>query len=184
MTDARFPSPDQMPARIDAVDQRARTVASGLADDLLRRRPATGGWSVGELLEHLVTSWDAYAVEIRRALDRSDLPRGNPAQWSPGFAGGFLLRSMLTSRRMPAPKVFRPVHEPRAETLDAFLRTTRELRELIGRAQGLDWNAIHVRSPVSGLIRVRLGAALALQVLHAERHLGQAERVRAEVIAG
>ncbi len=171
-----------MPGRIDAIERRATAVASDLDEEQLRRRPSSGGWSVGELLGHLVTSFDAYARSMRAALGRPDLPRGNPADWSTGLAGGFILRTMVSRRRFPAPKVFRPKETPGVHSLPEFLRTTRELREFIDQSRGLDWNAIRLSSPVSSLIRIRLGEALAMQVVHAERHLGQAERVRAEIM--
>jgi hypothetical protein len=42
----------------------------------------------------------------------------------------------------------------------------------------VDLNRIKVRSPITPLVRFNLGDALTLQVVHAQRHLAQARRVR------
>jgi hypothetical protein len=45
----------------------------------------------------------------------------------------------------------------------------------------MDWRRVRMRSPVAPLLRMNLGDALTVLVVHAERHAGQIERVKAAV---
>jgi hypothetical protein len=48
----------------------------------------------------------------------------------------------------------------------------------VRRAATLDWRRTRTTSPISPLIRLNLGDCFTILVVHAQRHLGQIDRLR------
>ena len=162
----------------EAVIRRIRETLSGVGPDVMVRRPASGGWSVAEVLEHLIISADSYLDAVRRLTRENAGSRADPTTvWKPSLMGGLLTGSLRNPRRLPAPGLYKPGPQPRAGVLDEFLRRQEEAGRLIVDAGVLDWRRTRMRSPVLPIIRMNLGDALTVLVVHAERHAGQIERV-------
>jgi hypothetical protein len=154
-----------------------RSLAGPLTPAQLAWTPPEGGWSVGQVLEHLVVANGLY-LELCEAL----VARGTPvpgAAWKPTLLGGLLARTMApeAKRKLPAPKVFRPGPAARADVLAAFTAMQERLATLIDRAATLDWRRLKGPSPVTSLVRVNLGDAFQVLVNHNNRHLNQARRI-------
>jgi hypothetical protein len=167
-------------ARIEETNRAMREAVEPLDAAGLARRPPAGGWSVGEVLEHLVVAGGIYNDHTRSVLDgarHARRPESGP--WRPSMMGGFLVRGLdpRSARRVPAPKIFKPGPQPRPDVFGAFLDTQRELAGLIRRAEDFDLARVRTYSPVSRLIRINLGDCLTIPVVHAERHLQQIRRV-------
>lgn len=163
-------------------DARVESLVRPLSDAQLRWRPPDGGWSIAEVLEHLCIAYDAYIPLLRESIDSPNARRADEdAPWSATLAGGMLVRSFASDRRLPAPKIFRPGPEPRPDVLDEFLARERELGERLTSARTVDLRGVKMSSPVSRLVRINVGDALGILVQHARRHLGQMVRVRARV---
>lgn len=189
-----YPQPDPMLQRELHQSLRARTIASHahiaeltrpLDQDRLFRRPTAGGWSVGEVLEHLCVASEAYDPLILDVLRRARPDAGAPLrEWRPTFFGGFLVRSLAASRKLPAPKKIRPGPSPRGGIVEHFLAKQLAHASHLDDAAGYDWSALTLRSPlVPKLIRplatMNLGDAFSVDVVHVERHAKQMERVLA-----
>lgn len=162
--------------RLEALDRRAAAWGSG-STPLDRALPA-GGWTVGQVLEHLCLGHDSYLAPMGKLMDgRGPDPRAATARWKPTVMGGLLARSLAARRRMRAPGIYRPGPTPRAGVLDAFVARQRQLDELLDRATALVWQELRMASPVTRLIRLNLGDAFEVLVTHAERHFGQIDRI-------
>ena len=171
-------------ARTDAADARARALTAGLNAAVLRRAPSDGGWSIGQVFEHLIVSADSYLETLPRIIAAARERRVGEAAtvWAPSLMGGWLARSLAPgTRRMPAPKSYRPGPEPRADVVAAFLARQAAFKRAMEDAAEVDWRRVRLGSPVLGLIRINLGDAFLINTVHVERHLGQVERVLAEV---
>lgn len=142
------------------------------------KRPPTGGWSVAEVLEHLIVSADSYLHDIRPLVEqaRPSVASGDP-MWKPTLAGGLLVWSLKSPRKLPAPRSYKPGPSPRPRVLEEFLQRQEHVGRLITESAGLDWRRVKMRSPVAPILRMNLGDALTILVTHAERHAGQIERV-------
>lgn len=163
-------------------DARVAVLVQALSDRQLRWRPPGGGWSIGDVLEHLCVVHDSYARVMRPLIDAPNVRRvADGGQWGPTLIGGMMVKSFRSDRKLPAPKLFRPAPEPRANVLEEFLARERELQDELERARHLDLRTTKLASPVSRLVRINLGDALGILVEHARRHLGQMERVRGRV---
>lgn len=162
----------------EAVIRRIRDAVSSVPPDTLTRRPVSGGWSVAEVLEHLIISADSYLDLVRRSTRENASARADAtATWKPSLMGGMLTESLRNPRKLPAPGMYKPGPTPRAGVLDEFLRRQEEVGRLIIDAGDLDWRHVRMRSPVLPIIRMNLGDALTIPVVHAERHAAQIERV-------
>lgn len=162
-----------------AVIRRIREAVSGVAPDALLRRPATGGWSIAEVLEHLIVSADSYLDLVRPVIKRGNGGDGQSARWRPSIMGGLLAASLRNERKLPAPSMYKPGPNPRPKVLEEFVRRQEEVSRLIADAGDMDWRRIRLRSPVLSWLRMNLGDALTVLVVHAERHAAQIERVKA-----
>jgi hypothetical protein len=165
-----------------AVIDRIRTAVAPMSADVLRQRPRSGGWSTAEILEHLVISMDSYLDRLRPIVDAATSRTPFPdVMWKPSFMGRLLVGSFRSPRRMRAPRIYRPGPTPRAQILAEFINRQMEVGRLITEGSRLDWTRTHFRSPAIGLIRMNLGDAFTVPVVHAERHAAQIERVRTSI---
>lgn len=178
---------EQLLRDAQAISGRAREVAAALSPEQLVWSPPDKGWSVAQVFEHLCITHDSYLDRVERTLADPELPRreGGTTPWAPRFAGAFLVRSLRASRKLPSPRPYRVGPRPRPHAIDEFLDRQDRLITLLDRAAPLEWSACQLTSPTTSIIRFNLGDAFLIMVTHAQRHLGQVERVRAAIaVAG
>ena len=63
-------------------------------------------------------------------------------------------------------------------SLQMFLDEQQKFVDFVRQCRGIDYNKTRIRSPVTPLVRYSLADAFVITVLHAQRHLAQARRVR------
>lgn len=174
---------DDLERRAADTETRLRALVEPLSPEQLRWEPAPGSWSVGQVLEHLSVSAAGYLPRLRTLLSSAPARREDDGAWKPSFVGRLLLRSLAPSstRRIPAPRAWKVAAAPPADAVARYLAVHGELRELLRRAADAraDLARLRLASPLSSLLRMNAGDALATLVVHAERHLGQIGRVRA-----
>ena len=170
------------------LDERAREVRESIAafrklgSELsylqIGWRPPDGGWSIGQVTEHLILSDTAYLALVPRLLARA--PRRD-RDWKPTVMGKLVTRAVepQAPRRIKTSKAFSPGPEPRAEVIDEYIKVREGVLGLIDQARGYDLNSIRLTSPFMKLIRYNLGDAFMILTRHTQRHLQQIERVRA-----
>jgi len=165
---------------LNASDERAEKVVEGLGEEQINWQPAPGCWSVGQCLEHLCITNEAYLPAISTALKgRPDEP---VEQIIPGWFGGWFIRNFIEpspqSKRAPAPPKIRPSAIVGLSVLDRFLSSNQVCRTLIADARNKDVNHIRFWNPLVKGIRFTVGTGLEIIAGHERRHLLQAERVR------
>jgi len=166
-----------------ANDQTAQALAAGLAEEQLNWQPAQRSWSVGQCLEHLCITNEAYLGAISAALkEKPDCP---VEQITPGWFGRWFIRSFVEpspkSRRVSAPPRIRPPEHVEPAVLDRFLAQNRSCRELFVLTRSKDVNRIRFWNPFVPGIRFTVGTGFEIIAGHERRHLLQAERVRDSV---
>jgi hypothetical protein len=159
-----------------ALDARAAEIERTVDQAAFDWIPPEGGWSVGQVFEHLCVANDDYLRTLRSIIGEASSPRASPAPgmtWRSSFAGGILARSMQSPRKLRAPKSWTPASVPREQVIDEFLARQREIVQLIERSSAREWNRMRLASPVSSFIRMNVGDAFTILVRHAERHVRQ-----------
>jgi hypothetical protein len=104
-------------------DQTAQRLVDGLSEEQLNWAPAPGRWSVGQCLEHLCITNEAYLPAISAAL------RGKPdapvEEIAPGWFGGWFIRKFIepspNSKPAPAPSKIKPTSRVGLPVIDRFL---------------------------------------------------------------
>jgi hypothetical protein len=174
---------DSLLAANRAVIDRIRNSVSGVAPDALTRRPRDGGWSVAEVLEHLIVSADSYLLPLGRLVqEKAGAAVDANAMWKPSLMGGLLSQSLRNPRKLPTAKAYKPGPSPRGQVLEEFIQRQEAVGRVIAEAGGMDWQHSSMRSPVMPLLRMNLGDALTILVVHAERHAGQIDRVKEKTL--
>ena len=161
----------------------ARNVAGDLNETQLNWKPSPEQWSIAQCLEHLAVATQGFDKYFSAALTRarSKSPNTNSPAYKPTRMGGWLARHVApeSPRKLRAPKMFRPADASSIQgSLQMFLGEQQKFISFVGQCQGLDYNKTRLRSPVTALVRYSLADAFVITVLHAQRHLGQARRVR------
>jgi hypothetical protein len=165
---------------LSANDQRAQALARGLTEEQLNWQPELGSWSVGQCLEHLCITNEAYLTPISAAL--KETPDAPVEQITPGWFGRWFIRNFVepspNCKRVSAPPKIRPAARVDLAVLNRFLSSNESCRELIVRTRGKDINRIRFWNPFVPGIRFTAGTGLEIIAGHERRHLLQAERVR------
>lgn len=167
-----------------AVIARIRNSVMDVPAHALTRRPPDGGWSIAEVLEHLIVSADSYLTRMRPLIHASGTTVDPNAMWKPSLMGGLLTASLRSPRKMAAPRKYKPGPAPRPRVLEEFLKRQEDVGRLVTDAGTTDWRRVRMRSPILPIISMNLGDALTVLVVHAERHAAQIERVKARTLGG
>ena len=165
---------------LGGLDQQAQALVAGLDQAQLNWQPTAGSWSVGQCLEHLCMTNEAYLAPMSLALEgKADAP---VEQITPGWLSGWFLKSFVepspNAKKVPAPGKIRPTSEVSAAVIERFLANNKACRELIVRARSKDVNRIRFWNPLVPGIRFTVGVGFEIFASHEQRHLLQAERVK------
>jgi len=176
---AAFVAPYRL--RAEALEPRIRAVTGGLTPAQLAATPPQGGWSIAQVFEHLCRVAESYDPAIARALASARARTGAPREFRGTLFGTLLRKALMESNRtpMPAPRAWQPL-AARERAVEEFVAHARRTADRLREAERLDVRGM-LSSPMLGLLRMNLAEALAIEVVHAERHLGQAERARAAI---
>lgn len=165
----------------EQLNRRLAEVGETVPPQLLGAHPAGGGWSIGQILEHICLAGLSYLPAIDRLLAQPGKAPYQSGGWRPTIAGRLLRYSLESSRRLPAPVPLRPGATPRPEVLTVALELHADICQRIGRAERSEWRKLTLSSPFAWFIRMNLGDAFLVLLRHGERHTAQIERVATEI---
>jgi hypothetical protein len=172
--------------RAEAVTTRERIAALVKPLDAARihEHPEPGGWSVGQVLEHLCVADESYEDGLQAMLKsaRKDAD-ARAREWKPSFIGGLIAGSLLKPKPLKSPKVFRPGPTPRAGVLEALLARETNFVKVMDDASSFDWQALRIKSPAlpSWAPKMNLGDGFRIHIVHLTRHSHQIERLVGEL---
>ena len=123
----------RLAADLDANDQAARKLVAELTEEQLNWQPTPGSWSVGQCLEHLCMTNEAYLPPISVVVNEK--PDSPVEQITPGWFGRWFIRSFIepspVTKRAPASAKIRPTAHVGASVLERFLAGNESCRELM-----------------------------------------------------
>jgi len=175
---------NQIQERLSNSIREADSLASGLNSEQLNWQPATDKWSIAQCYEHMLVGADLYAAKLVPAIKAG---RDKGLNADPGleprhsFMGKLIIKAVdpQATKPMKSPKTFAPAQSDiESDVNDRFGKSHQVIIDLMSDCDGLNFNKIKMGSPVSGLIRLNAGDAFQIMASHAERHLGQARRVK------
>jgi DinB superfamily len=185
----KFDTAQTLKVRLKTVLDTVKREFIDLNDPQLNQKPANGGWSISDCLQHLIIFGKSYVNNIQHRVDTAvKINTQSPADQllESGWLGRIAQESLNPDnpRKLPTAPWFRPdtavdPQQPIAEFFDVHDR----LLILLDRATYLDWNREKIATPYGNWLKLRLGDVLLMLVSHAERHLNQAMRVKAALFS-
>ena len=168
--------------RTEAIELRERlaSVLRPLNAAQLNEHPEPIGWSIAEVVEHLLVSDEKSSAPAMNVLRKARPDAGAPArEWKSSFLGGMIAGSLERPRKLKAPRVFQPSPTARGGFVEALLTREAEFVEAMDKAGSLDWRALRVRSGALPPFAptMNLGDAFRIHVVHVRRHTAQIERL-------
>lgn len=170
-------------AEAEKNNEAAKLLVAGLTEEQLNWKPASDCWSIAQCLDHLAVTSAQFNKLFTAAIERgrTKWPVNGPVPYRPSLVGGWLIKQVLpeTTRKFPAPKVFRPSDSSDIQgALEKYLNQQASFIRFVNDSANLDYNKTRLRSPVTPLMRYSLADAYVVTVVHGWRHLAQARRVR------
>lgn len=160
----------------------AHTEFATLDPVLLNQRPAPASWSILECLEHLNRYSRYYNAALAKALASSRTVADPQAEVAYSWLGRKSVEMMrpANAKKSSTLKHMNPLGSRLgSDVLAEFDQHQARLLELLATAQGNDLNRKAVPVEFFRLLKLRLGEALEFVVVHQQRHVQQAQRVRA-----
>lgn len=164
---------------LDTVTREALSLVQGLTPEQLSSVPPAG-WSLGQILEHLIIAADQYFARMRGRIyapNAAHAPMDVDVEWEPSLMGWLLVQRLRAPRRLAVSRIFEPPSVPREDVVEAFANCQRRLGQLILASSALYWNRVYTRSPVTPLLRFNIGDAFSILLVHEQRHVQQMARL-------
>ena len=170
-------------AAIDACDESARSLTSGLTDAQANWQPKGGTrWSIAQCLDHLARINEMYVGHFQAIVAAARRDGKGPFQGvHPTWLGRMFVRSLEPPprQRLKAPTSVAPVSSiPIDVVLRDYLRSHDDYRRLVDACVAIDVNRVTGPNPFARAVRMRVATALLVIPAHDRRHLWQAQQVR------
>jgi hypothetical protein len=164
----------------EEVSENVQTTFGSLSAEQINWKPSAEGWSVGQCLDHLIKSNEAFGPQFEK-LKSGEKTHSFWEKYSPltGFFGNFLLKSLKNdARKFKAPtKDIVPPSDIAPDIVERFVRHQAEIVNGVNALENIDLNKTIVTSPFMKFMTYRLDAALEIGLEHTKRHFRQAQRV-------
>jgi hypothetical protein len=150
------------------------------SSEQLTRRPANGGWSATECVEHVARVNTQYIPAIKAAIaaEPAALASRDQPLTTAGWFSVFFLKSVSPQGRVKlrSPRVTHAA-SPVApeEAVRRLLGTHQEIREILASSRA-DLNRLRFKNPFVPLLRFTVATGILIMAAHGRRHLLQAER--------
>jgi hypothetical protein len=170
----------QLQTEAIATRERIAAMVRPLDPSKVNEHPEQGGWSVGQVLEHLCIADELYEAPLATLLRSARQDAGAAArEWKPSFIGGRIAGALLNPKPLKGPKVFRPGPTPRNGVVEALLAREMMFVQAMDDAQSFDWRALRIKSPAlpSWAPRMNLGDGFWIHIVHLTRHSHQIARL-------
>ena len=166
------------------INHAAKDLIRGLSEAQLLWRPEPRVWSIAQCLSHLVASGRTELPSVHRAIAEARARKtAGHGPYSFGLPGWLLIKVMGPQVRLKfkAPKAYLPdVNKAPGDIICEFFLFQQELLDCIRDADGLDLARTKVQVHDYKYIRLSLGQEFELFIVHEQRHILQAQRVKNE----
>lgn len=154
-----------------------------LSASQLNWKPNPETWSVGECIDHLITTNRTYFAQLE-AIGRGDkyVSFWEKLPLFHGFWGRMLIKATTeqVARKGKSPGPFRPTRSNVPTTiLDEFAQQQKALIGNVEKTLKVDHHAMIISSPAASFITYSLHDALVIIFQHEKRHFNQAKALMA-----
>jgi hypothetical protein len=181
--------PDLTPlsSQLESLRDEVTQLADAVDDTTWVTRPSPTSWSIGECVEHLLLTNEAFLPAMHEQLQRPEArARAAPARMRRGVIAWVLCRALEppVRSRYPTTAPFVPASAPpRTVTARNFVTSQEALLATIRLGDGVDLTRIRLVSPFDARLEYSFFSALHIIAAHQRRHLWQARRAREQLIS-
>lgn len=172
--------------RFEKIQEQAMQLLSPVPNDKFMAKPAEGGWSAAECINHLIETGETYFQKIQYGLDNTPSPPqtslsdGMKIRWHFRLFVKYL--EPPVSVKTKAPRLFQPKQEPgidKEQLLQQFSELQNRYLKVLkeGQSKELNLAGIHTKNPVVPFVTMSVAECIAVTEAHQRRHLEQAARV-------
>ena len=162
----------------------AQTELEPLEMTQLNWQPAPNAWSVLECLEHLNRYSRYYNAQLAQALVRPHTTAKAEVAYSWFGRKSIAMMAPDNTKKAKTLKRMNPSGSSLGrEVLAAFLQYQQQLLQLLTQAQHADLNRKAVPVEFFQLLKMRVGETFEFVIMHQQRHMQQALRVKASLPA-
>lgn len=173
---------DRLESDLNDLLKRVRTQFADSPQEALRLRPAPEKWNAQECFAHLNAQFDYYLPRIELALHKAKARRWFPSEErQSNWLGRQAIRAanpaFLAERPRRSPKAINPskLLNVRDNEVKIFLINLEMMLRLIRQGREVDLNKPRIKPMRWHISSFLLGDLLEYLVLHAQRHLIQAQ---------
>jgi hypothetical protein len=166
---------------LNSINQQYVNSFQHLNAEELNWKPTPEKWSVGQCVDHIITTNSTYFAIFEGILNNTHTPTFfERLPFWPSLVGKMLLNSIKPASTR-AVRTF-PVFEPAtsdipSDILARLAANNTTLGEYISRLKDYDHEKIIITSPVNKYLTYSLSTAINIVIAHEERHFNQAKRV-------
>jgi hypothetical protein len=168
-------------ASLRQISDDVRTKFGKLSAEQLNWKPSPESWSVGQCLDHLMTTNRPYVKIVDETLSGNRQTRVmERIPILPGVFGKLLIKYLdpKSERKLKAPLKFQPASSNVPGTIVSdFVKQQGEVAARMEAASGINPERIIISSPAVSVITYSLLDAFRVIETHERRHFAQAERV-------
>lgn len=148
----------------------------------LNWKPAPDQWSIGQCLDHLIVSNGKYLPVLLTIIEGKNKPsfweKNNPLS---NYTGKQMIKTLGKNvvKKYKSPRLFIPSESTINQNIVSdFKNHQYEIFQLFLELEKEKYKHIVVTSPVASLITLKLHDLIELIIVHEERHINQALRVK------
>jgi hypothetical protein len=171
---------DRVISELEKVAADAKDTFGAFSNERLNWRPSEKGWSVGQCLDHIIKSNEAFDPQMEKLVSgtRKNSFWENVSPFT-GWGGRFLIKAVSDdSKKAKAPsKKIVPPSNIETDIVERFERHLDAVAGKVAACSSVDRKKTIVTSPFLAIFTYSLDDALTVLVEHTKRHIRQAKRV-------
>jgi DinB superfamily len=167
----------ELKQQFESCSASARALVGSVSPAAFQQRPANGGWSIAECLQHLTATTHLYLPILESALPGAPAGRGPyKTDWR-GRLLKWVLEPPYRSKVKTLPSL-EPAIEDYQRVLPDFLAGQEQFVAAMEAWRGRAVDKVLITSPFNKMLRYNIYSLFNVVAAHQRHHLWQAQRVK------
>lgn len=187
MAEASLPNElKDIASQFERAKQDLNELLNGLTEEQFNKKPSSGGWSIGECVDHLIVTGKDYTSQIERGLKKA---QHKNLLLKSKFKFSWLGRSFIKNIEPPVKRKFKvparwtpEVKLSMKNIKEEYLLLQEKYIDQLYDSKGLDIMKVKLPSPATSLLRFSIFEMFAVNAAHQRRHIWQAGIVKKEIL--
>jgi|GEM_PF-6197224 len=164
---------------LDKTMDQVRNIFATVNESQTNWKPSPEVWNMGQIMQHIVLWNKEYLEQMDKILAKAD-PSKTFGKYKPNIISNliFSVSKPGSKVKLKAPKQWQPEDKVYTATVYTdLLESLNHYKSLLIKSKHTDLNSLNVQSPAISWLRMKMGTALILILLHTQRHIWQASKL-------